>query len=69
MDLKHILKRIPEKLFTPEGEAILAEAGLVAGSVNPIAGLSLETINLFLQRFDNIKLRFLLKGLANDILD
>ncbi len=67
MNLPQVLKKISEMLTTPEGEVVLAEAGLVAGAVSPPIGVVAESLSVFLQQFDKFKLRMLLRGLSKDL--
>ena len=67
MDFPQVIEKIQEKLATPEGEAVLAEAGLVAGTIYPIAGFITESFSVFLQQYDKHKLRLLIKGLSKDM--
>lgn len=62
-----MLKKISEMLTTPEGEVVLAEAGLVAGTVSPPIGIVAESFSVFLQQYDKLKLRMLLRGLSKDL--
>lgn len=55
MDLPQVLKKISEMLTTPEGEVVLAEAGLVAGTVSPPIGIVAESFSVFLQQYHEYK--------------
>ena len=67
MDLIQVLKKIPEMLTTSEGEVVLTEAGIIAGAASPPTGIAIESFNVFLQQYNMIKLRMLIKGLSKDL--
>ncbi len=67
MEFPQVLKKIQEMLTTPEGEAVLSEAGLAVGMICPPAGVVAESFNIFLQQYDKLKLRMLIKGLSKDL--
>lgn len=67
MNFPQVLNKIQEMLATPEGETVLAEAGLVAGVISPPVGVIAESFSVFLQQYDKLKLRMLIKGLSKDL--
>ena len=66
MTLLEIIRKINERLSTPAGEVAVTEIELVTGAVNPVAGIAVGTAHVFLQQYDNYKLKRLIKGLSKD---